>query len=76
MGTFPIPSSSGYHFFVLFIDDFSGYYSLYPIAKRSDVYSVFIKFQLMVEQLFKTKIQKVQSDWGGQYRKLHYFLRD
>jgi hypothetical protein len=65
--TSPIPSLSGCKFYVLFIDDYSRYTWLYPIMNKSDVLQCFVKFKLLVENLFSTKIKYFQSDNGGEY---------
>lgn len=38
---------------------------------RTDVQRIFPQFQAHVERLFNSKIKCVQSDWGGEYHKLH-----
>jgi len=62
-----VASLSGCKFYVLFVDDYSRFTWLYPILNKSDVYQSFVKFKLLAENLFSTKIQKFQSDNGGEY---------
>ena len=38
------------------------------------MFSIFPKFQAMDEQQFNLKIKSVQTDWGGEYRKIHNFF--
>jgi hypothetical protein len=38
---------------------------------RIEAQRIFIHFQAHVERLLDTKIKHVQSDWGGEYQKLH-----
>ena len=45
------------------------------MTNKSDVLSIFIKWQKYVERYFNQKIKMVQSDWGGEYRSLHKFLQ-
>jgi histone deacetylase 1/2 len=45
------------------------------LKKRSDVYQVFLNFQQLVERKFGTKIITMQTDWGGEYEKLHGFFQ-
>ena len=72
----PAPISMGqYTYYVSFIDDFSKFTWIYLIKKKSDVLQVFQEFQQMVERKFERKIKTVQSDWGGEYEKLHSFFR-
>jgi hypothetical protein len=57
------------------VDDFSKFIWLFPITSKSDVYKIFLKFQLFVERQFDRKIKCVQSDWGGEFRKLNTFFQ-
>jgi histone deacetylase 1/2 len=41
------------------------------LKKRSDVYQVFLNFQKYVKRKFDRKIITMQTDWGGEYEKLH-----
>jgi hypothetical protein len=36
----------------------------------------FREFQNLVERLFVRKIPAGQTDWGGEYQKLHPFFKD
>jgi transposase InsO family protein len=60
---------------VSFLDDFSRYTWLFPIACKSDVYTIFNQFKLYVERYFSCSIKSVQSDWGGKYRSLSKILQ-
>ena len=44
------PSSSGCRYYVLFIDDYTRFCWLFPILQKSDVYSMFVNFKLLVEK--------------------------
>jgi histone deacetylase 1/2 len=57
-----------------FVDAYSRFTWLYLIKHKSDVYDVFLQFQKHVERLLNRKIIHVQSDWGGEYEKLHPFF--
>lgn len=57
-----------------FIDHFSRYCWFYPLAAKSDVFSVFLHFKQQVENLFSKKRKYFQSDWGGEYRRLSQFF--
>jgi histone deacetylase 1/2 len=71
-----LPSSGGFKYYVSFIDDYSRYSWIYLIKHKSDVESIFYTFQSHVERLLNAKIRTVQSDWGGEYHRLHaYFAR-
>jgi hypothetical protein len=38
---------------------------------KSEVSKYFLEFQALVERLFNRKILAVQSDWGGEYKRLN-----
>lgn len=44
------------------------------MSNKSDVFPIFQKFQLLVEREFNRKIKSIQSDWGGEFRKLNKFF--
>jgi histone deacetylase 1/2 len=44
------------------------------LKHKSDVERAFYEFQKRVELSLGTKIQSVQSDWGGEYQKLHQYF--
>jgi hypothetical protein len=73
-GPSPVVSSNGNKYYVTFIDAFSKFTWLFPIQCKFDVFSVFNKFLLMVERLFNTKIQQVQTNWGREFRSLNTFF--
>jgi histone deacetylase 1/2 len=41
------------------------------LKKCFDVYQVFLNFQQYVEHKFDKKIVTMQTDWGGEYEKMH-----
>ena len=66
----------GYKYYVSFVDDYSRFCWIYLLKNKSDVEQVFYTFQTHVERLLNAKIKAVQSDWGGEYHRLHrYFER-
>jgi len=65
--TSPIPLTSGCRYYVLFVDDYSRFTWLYPILSKAEVLQCFVKFKLLVENLFISKIKQFQSDNGGEY---------
>lgn len=71
----PAPDSMGrYKYNVSFIDDFSKFTWIYFLKFKSEVFQKFQEFQNLVERLFDRKIITLQSDWGGEYEKLHSFF--
>ena len=73
-GLAPLFSSDDYRYFVIFVDAYI-YIWYYPLVAKYDVYSVFHQFQILVERQFLLKIKFVQTDWGGEYRKLSTFFK-
>jgi histone deacetylase 1/2 len=72
----PAPVSVNKHlYYVSFIDAYSKFTWIYLLKKRSDVYQVFLSFQQLVERKFNRKIITMQTDWGGEYEKLHSFFQ-
>jgi len=73
-GPSPILYNNGARFYVIFVDHFSKFTWLYPIACKSDVFTIFSKFQAYVERQFNHKIKSIQTDGGGEFTKLrHHF---
>ena len=58
-------SVSGHNYYVSFVDAYSRFTWLYLLKRKSDVFDIFIQFQLHVERLLKHKIIHVQSNWRG-----------
>jgi hypothetical protein len=57
------PSINRKHYY---LDDFSKFTWLFPIAVKSKVTSIFLQFQKHVEKLFECKIKDIQSNFGGE----------
>jgi len=74
-GPAPLFSSDGYHYFVIFLYAYTKYIWYNPFVVKSDVYFVFHQFQTLVECQFSLKIKSVQTDSGGEYRKLSTFFK-
>ena len=74
-GPAPMLSSDGFCYFVIFVDAHTKFIWFYPLVLKSDVFNVFHQFQVFVERQFSRKIKSVQTDWGGEYRKLNSFFK-
>jgi hypothetical protein len=61
------PSLSGSKYYVIFVDEYNKFSWLYPLLNKSKVPSCFIKFKLLVENIFDSHIKYLQSDNGGGY---------
>jgi hypothetical protein len=63
----PINLVIGCCFYIIFIDDFSCFTWLYPMAYKSDVFKVFKKYKAFVENLFSWKIKQNQINNEGEF---------
>jgi transposase InsO family protein len=66
-GPAPVNSSTGYKYYLLFVDDFSRFSWLYLLKHKSDVLSIFKSFKAVVENQFSTQIKFLRTDCGGEY---------
>lgn len=60
-------SHSGERYFVTFVDDYSRALWTYFMSQKSEVFNLFKNFYPMVKNQFKTTINTVRSDNGGEY---------
>jgi histone deacetylase 1/2 len=67
-------SVGGKKYYVSFIDDYSKFTWIYLLKFKSEVFEKFHEFQKLVERLFDRKILTIQTDWCGEYQKLHSFF--
>ncbi|GJZ64027.1 ribonuclease H-like domain-containing protein [Tanacetum coccineum] len=65
--TSPIISSSGFKYYVLFLDHFSHYLWIYPLRSKSDMFDKFLHFRNYVKNQFKCEIKSFQCDHGGEF---------
>jgi len=72
-GPAPVSSVQGFQYYVIFIDNLSRFSWFYPLKRKSDFCSIFIKFQSSVENLLQTKIGTFQSDGGGEFISQRFF---
>lgn len=70
--TSPVPSMSGLRYYVLFLDHFSHFLWVYPLRRKSDVFSKFLHFTAYVETQFHTKIKQFQCDNGGEFNNSNF----
>lgn len=74
-GPAPTISHFGYVYYVIFVHDFSKYTWLFPMKKKIEVFIIFCDFHVKAEQ-FSTKLQVLQSDWGGEFQALTSYLKN
>ncbi|KAK1412849.1 hypothetical protein QVD17_34395 [Tagetes erecta] len=75
-GPAPVTSFDGHNYFLLCVDHYSKFMWFFPLKLKSDVFATFKQFITMVERQFQTKLKSVQTDWGGEFRKLSPFFSD
>ncbi|XP_020114487.1 uncharacterized protein LOC109728471 isoform X3 [Ananas comosus] len=63
----PVPSVSGYKYYVIFIDDYSRFSWLYLLKFKHEVFDKFFEFKKMVENIFHSSIKIFQSDNGTEF---------
>ncbi|CAL5366916.1 unnamed protein product [Camellia sinensis] len=66
-GPSPVVSTSGYRWFVTFIDCYSRVTWLYLLRTKNEVFSCFKSFHKMVSNLFNATIKILRSDNGTEY---------
>ena len=74
-GPSPIESIDGFRYYLIFIDYFTKYVWLFPMAYKSDVYTIFPKYKSMVEKYFNASLVTLYTDGGTEYKSLKsYFI--
>jgi hypothetical protein len=63
----PVPTSSGYRYWVTFIDDWSRYGWIYLLKRKSDVFEAFKAFKAFVELQYGVSIECLHDNKGGEY---------
>lgn len=64
--TSPLLSVSGYKYYLIFLD--SHFLWVFPLRRKSEVFSKFLQFYKYVETQFNTRIKALQCDNGGEYQ--------
>jgi hypothetical protein len=63
----PVPTSSGYRYWVTFIDNWLRYGSIYVLKRKSDVFEAFKAFKAFVELQYGVSIECLHNNKGGEY---------
>ncbi|KAL6294169.1 hypothetical protein ACE6H2_002311 [Prunus campanulata] len=66
-GPSPISTTSGFRWFITFVDDCTRMTWLFMMKNKTDVFPIFQSFHKQIETQFSTKIQVLRSDNGGEY---------
>ena len=69
-GPSPVLSVEGYRYYICFVDDFTRFSWIFPMKVKSEAKEIFVKFQTFAERQFSSKIKRLQTDWGGEFRSL------
>ncbi|KAL5768000.1 hypothetical protein ACOSQ2_014783 [Xanthoceras sorbifolium] len=67
-GPSPLPSTSGYRYYINFVDSYTNFTWIFPVKVKSEALNIFKLFKVSIELQFNTKLKCLQSDWGGEYR--------
>ncbi|KAL5722651.1 hypothetical protein ACHQM5_006144 [Ranunculus cassubicifolius] len=73
-GPSPYLSRNGFRYYLLFVDAFSKYTWIYPLAHKNDAFQTFVSFKSQIENLTGKKIKIFQTDNGTEYKKFTPFL--
>src|ERR1043165_7930307 len=66
-GPFEEHTIGGNRYFVSFVDDFSRKFWIYVIQGKDEVFEIFKRFKILVENQSEKKIKVLQTDGGGEY---------
>lgn len=66
-GPSPIPSFSGFRYYLLLVDDYTKYCWLFPLHAKSEVTSCVQAFKVFVSNHFAYSIKTFRSDNGGEF---------
>jgi hypothetical protein len=65
--TSPIPSVSGYKYYLVILDDYSHYVWTFPFRAKSEVHNIFLNFCQYVQTHFCLPIRFIQCDNGKEF---------
>ncbi|KAF9663835.1 hypothetical protein SADUNF_Sadunf17G0093300 [Salix dunnii] len=66
-GPASVTSFDGFRFYLIIIDEYSRYVWLFPMARKSEVATIFPMFIKRMENQFSTTVKIIQSDGGGEF---------
>ncbi|GAA0148479.1 hypothetical protein LIER_36729 [Lithospermum erythrorhizon] len=75
-GPSPHVSSDGNRYYLSIVDAYSRFIWIFCCSAKSDVYSLFLRFQKLVECQFNVSIKSVQTDGGGEFKALTCHFQD
>lgn len=71
--TSPVPYFTGFRYYILFHDDFTKFSWVFPLKRKSDVFSTFKKFYAYILTQFSAKLKAFQCDGATEFVKLQAF---
>jgi hypothetical protein len=71
-GPFLQTTISSYHWFIIFVNDYTRMTWLYLMKTKDKVFPIFQAFHAMIQNQFSTKIQVLSSDNGGKFINHHF----
>jgi transposase InsO family protein len=74
--TSPIPSTSGFGYYLIIVDDYTHYFWTFPLRKKSDVFLTFTAFHAYARTQFNLPILAIQCDNGREFdnKQVHSFF--
>lgn len=66
-GASPVVSTKGYHYYIIFVDDYSRFTWFYSLKTNSDVSVILPVFLAFVQTQFSCKVKNFQSDGGTKF---------
>lgn len=66
-GPAPILYCQQFKYYVSFVDDYTRFCWLFPLKRKSDFFSCFVKFHALVENQFDRKLKVLQIDGGSEF---------
>ena len=75
-GRMPTRSVGCAQYYVTFIDEFSRYITVVPIASKGEVLEQFKKFHVWFERKYNCRIKKSHCDGGGEYVGCYTYLTE
>ena len=67
-GPYKVPTLSGSHWFITFIDDYTRMTWLYLMKTKDEVNLLFQNFHKMIGTQYNANAQVLRSDNGGEYQ--------
>lgn len=62
-----VPSLNGSKYYLSFIDDKIGFFQLYFLKQKLELFGCFVKFKASIENQFGNTIKVFRTDNGGEY---------